>query len=284
MQKLSLYAQPCKTLAQLTPNLHFLLFSLHFSSAPCVYLRMKHLLLPKSPFTTAIIAVLLCALIATSIVFACDLITNSTRAIGTHSPVVVIDAGHGGIDSGTTGVITGARESDLNLAISHELRSLLQGAGLNVVMTRETEDGLYGEFSPGFKRRDMERRAEIIKNAKPTVTVSIHMNKYGSPSRRGAQVYFQKGDDAGQALANVLQSTLNTELNLVEGGRAFSALSGDFYVCRASTPAPAVIVECGFLSNPEDDKLLSTTAYRTRVANAIKNGISEYLALMTVAP
>lgn len=240
-------------------------------------------MLTKSCHKIWLSALSICLVIAILTVAVCLSISPADEAIGLLTHTVVIDAGHGGIDSGTTGVVTGNRESDLNLLVARALLSKLEGAGLGTVMTRDGKDGLYGTLSPGFKRRDMERRAAIISASAPTVTVSIHMNKYASPSRRGAQVYYQKNDPEGQALANVLQSVLNAEINLKEGGRAFSALSGDFYVCRVS-PCPAVIVECGFLSSPEDDRLLATDEYRQRLATAIKNGVCEYLALMTVAP
>ena len=233
---------------------------------------------------TVIIAVTMCVIISLCTAFICFTIAPPDEvAIGAYQRVIVIDAGHGGIDRGTIGVVTGNYESDLNLWTARLLYQKLEAVGLRSIMTRQDENGLYGDLSPGFKRRDMQRRAEIIKQSSPIITISIHMNKYTAPTRRGAQVYYQKGDSSAQSLANAIQSTLNAEINLTEGGRSFSSLAGDYYVCRVS-PCPAVIVECGFLSNPEDDRLLDTEEYRQKIANAIKNGICEYLALMTIAP
>ena len=228
------------------------------------------------------VALLMSLVIGFGIFVICFALPRETDTVGTTTRTIVIDPGHGGMDAGTVGVVTGNKESDLNLMIAQALAADLKASGFNVVLTRTTKDGLYGDTSPGFKRRDMQARAAVIQSCSPTITVSIHMNKYASPTRRGAQVYFQKGDDASMALANVLQSALNDELNAA-GGRTFEALSGDYYICKVS-PCPAVIVECGFLSNPEDDRLMATAAYRERLAATIKNGISEYLALMTVAP
>ena len=91
---------------------------------------------------------------------------------------VCIDAGHGGVDGGVTGVNTGVKESDLNLSVSRLLKEHFESCGITVVMTRKTKDGLYGTATSGFKRRDMEKRREIIEQSKPDMVISIHMNKY----------------------------------------------------------------------------------------------------------
>ena len=237
---------------------------------------------PDFPRKT-LVSVLICLLAATLCALSCIAVSATPKASVGNTRTIVIDAGHGGIDVGTVGVVTGNKESDLNLIVSRCLEQNLSAIGFATTMTRTDENGLYGNESPGFKRRDMLKRAQIIGDAAPSLVISIHMNKYLSPSRRGAQVYFQKGDETSRVLANVLQSALNAEINLPEGGRAFEAISGDFYVCKTS-PCPAVIIECGFLSNPIEDRLLATHSYRQRLANVIKNGICEYLALNAVAP
>lgn len=104
---------------------------------------------------------------------------------------VVIDAGHGGVDGGAVGINTGVKESDLNLKLARELQSQFHAAGFAVVMTRRDENGLYGNLSEGYKRRDMQRRREIILEANPVLVLSIHLNKYSQEYRRGAQVFFE---------------------------------------------------------------------------------------------
>lgn len=185
--------------------------------------------------------------------------------------VIVLDAGHGGEDSGVVGKVTGVKESELNLKTCKVLKSVLEERGATVVMTRKDDNGLYGLATKGFKLRDMERRREIIIDAKPDLVVSIHMNKFSSPSRKGAQVFFQKGDQKSKVLADSIQRALNAF-----SGNGYAALSGDFYICRC-TDVPSVIVECGFLSNPEEEKLLSTAEYRKKLANEIMRGIFLYL-------
>ncbi len=187
---------------------------------------------------------------------------------------VVLDAGHGGIDGGVSGVHTSTPESDINLAISRLLQRELEDAGLNVIQTRPTEAGLYGVATPGYKRRDMERRAEIIQKNAPAAVVSIHQNSFSQPSRRGAQVFFREDVPKSKLLACILQTKLN---EMPECVRRSEALAGDYFVLNCSE-APAVIVECGFLSNPEDEALLLDGGYREKLVKTIASGILAFLA------
>lgn len=184
--------------------------------------------------------------------------------------VVVIDAGHGGIDGGVEGVKTKVKESELNLDISRKLRDELTESGAKVVMTRKTEAGLYGILSKGFKKRDMKRRMEIAESADADVFVSVHLNYYSSPSRRGAQVFYKTGDKESKKLALSVQKTLNAL-----SGKEYSPLPGDYYVLNESKSC-AVLCECGFLSNEEDEKLLSDNDYRKKIAEKIYEGIESY--------
>jgi len=186
---------------------------------------------------------------------------------------VVVDAGHGGVDGGTTGIATGVRESDLNLMIAQELRAYFEGGGLTVVMTRLDEGGLYGTATPGYKRRDMQMRARIIDESTPDLVVSIHLNKYSSSSRSGAQVFFKQSDEYGKRAAALMQGFLNTGVNT----RNYSALKGDYYILNCSS-YPSVIVEGGFLSNPDDEAKLLTESYRKSLAYYIYCGAIAFLA------
>lgn len=220
-----------------------------------------------------------CTLIATvtlvsSLIFSLNKKNNSAISPPL-SFSVLIDPGHGGIDSGAIGIKTGNKESDLNLDLSNSLKKYLSASAFSVTMTRENQDGLYGTVSDGFKRRDMQKRKEIIESTNPDIVVSIHMNKFPSPTRRGAQVCYQKGDAISQKFAESVQQSLNAHINLPELGRAFEPISGDFFVCKIKKPA--IIVECGFLSSPDDDILLSQKKHREKVAYTIYNGILSYL-------
>jgi len=188
---------------------------------------------------------------------------------------IVVDAGHGGIDGGCSGVKTNNKESDINLDIAKELGKKLSDYGFRVVYTRETSDGLYGTTESGFKRRDMMKRKEITLSAKADLLISVHMNKFPNSTRRGAQVYYQKGDEISKTFAEKLQNTLNLNINLPQQNRGFHPMSGDFWMCKILSPA--VIVECGFLSNEKDDALFDKPDYRKKVAYYLFDGIISYL-------
>lgn len=197
-----------------------------------------------------------------------------TRAAASPSDrfTVVIDAGHGGIDGGVSGITTGVKESELNLDIARKLKAKFDKSGAKTVMTRKTEAGLYGIYSKGFKRRDMQKRKQITLNAKADVFVSIHLNYYSSPSRRGAQVFYKIDDEKSKSLADIVQAELNGGK---ECERDYTALAGDYYVLNEADCA-AILCECGFLSNAEDEKLLLTDEYRAEIAEKIFNGIEKY--------
>lgn len=183
---------------------------------------------------------------------------------------VVLDAGHGGIDGGVVGA-DGVKESDLNLEYVKTLQEIFERAGFNVVLTRKTSGGLYGLPTKGFKSRDMQERKRIIDESHPNLMISIHMNKFSQSYRSGPQVFFQQGKTDGQTLADSLQKAFNEFT-----GKQRQALGGDYYVCR-ETNCPAVIVECGFLSNGEECAALQTKEYREQLCNIIFNGTMIYL-------
>lgn len=183
---------------------------------------------------------------------------------------IVIDAGHGGIDGGVVSK-SGVKESSLNLAYSKTLGEAFKNAGFNVVYTRTTEDGLYGLPTNGFKRRDMQARKQIVDKAKPNLLISVHMNKFSASYRSGPQVFYQQGKEDGQVLATSLQQVFNDNT-----GNNHSAIAGDYYICRELS-CPAVIVECGFLSNDAEAELLQTEAHRQMICDLIFKGVMLYL-------
>lgn len=193
----------------------------------------------------------------------------------TNNFTVVIDAGHGGIDGGASGINTGARESDINLLISKELKKLFEKANVKVIMTRNSDEGLYGTTDKGFKLRDLQERVKIVNNSRANLLISIHLNVYSSPRRRGAQVFYKKGEEKSKIFAKKVQSRIN---GMRLSPRIYDALSGDYYILN-QVKIPAIIVECGFLSSPEDEKLLLTSEYRESIANAIFNGTIDKLVL-----
>lgn len=217
------------------------------------------------------------ALIAAAIFFAAALfasvgISKANAASEEYARyTVVLDAGHGGVDPGVLGVTTKTKESDINLAIVKKLARYFADAGFRVILTRKNEGGLYGLPTAGYKRRDMEARRDIIEGAAPNAVISVHQNNFiADRSRRGGQVFFREGDANGTALANSIQEQLNAMNN-----RALSALRGDYYMLNCSR-FTSVIVECGFLSNAEDEALLLSEEYQSQVAQAIFAGTLAY--------
>lgn len=190
--------------------------------------------------------------------------------------IIVIDPGHGGIDVGVTGA-TGSKEAVLNLSLSKNLRDYFYSEGKTVVLTRTTDAGLYGNLTSGFKNRDLKKRVEIATQSNADLFISIHMNKYKDTNRRGGQVFYKSGCDNSKKLAQLIQDQLN---GLKEATRECSPLPGDYYVLNNS-PCPSVIVECGFLSNKEDEALLTTEEYRQKIAYCIFYATIVYLDDLT---
>ncbi len=213
-----------------------------------------------------------CLIVAAGVVIGvcCGVAAASTAA--TTEKVIVIDAGHGGIDAGVHGVETGAKESDINLAIAKKLKGYFAVAGFKVVMTRNDNGGLYGLSTSGFKMRDMKKRKQIIEDSKADMVISVHQNSCPIPSRRGGTVFFDKTSECGKALADAIQNSLN---NMEECVKKNTALAGDYYMLKC-TENPSVIVECGFMTNADDDRLLSTDAYQDKIAYAIFKGAVSY--------
>lgn len=186
---------------------------------------------------------------------------------------IVIDAGHGGDDPGKIG-INKALEKDINLSIAQKLKVLLESQGYEVVMTRTTSEGLYQPGSRNMKVEDMHKRCNIITEAMPVFTVSIHQNSYPEEYVHGAQVFFYTGSKEGQELAQSIQDQLVAKVD-PENKRQVKA--NDSYYLLKKTGTPIVIVECGFLSNSVEAEKLCTEAYQKRVAWAIHIGVLRYL-------
>jgi len=178
---------------------------------------------------------------------------------------VLIDAGHGGADVGALGV-SGAEEDKLNLSVAQLLKEELEQRGIPVAMTRETHDAL-AETKDG----DMQTRAEIIGSSDAAVFVSIHMNSFpDDPGVWGPQVFYQRDSRTGEAFAKAIQPFLNE----VTGGTRKPNSMGLFVLKAASMPA--VLVECGFLSNAEEEQKLQDEQHQKKLVKAIVDGIEAY--------
>ena len=198
--------------------------------------------------------------------------SSAADAVSAAERVIVIDAGHGGIDAGVTGILSGVKESDINLSIAKKLKSYFAEAGFATVMTRTSNGGLYGLPTDGFKTRDMQKRKKIIEDCGADMVISVHQNSCPLKSRRGGQTFYDKNSACGKSLAESIQASLN---EMEECVKRSSALTGDYFMLKC-TESPSVIVECGFLTNAEDEKLLCDPEYQNKMAYAIFKGAVSY--------
>lgn len=185
--------------------------------------------------------------------------------------VVVIDAGHGGQDPGKVGV-NQALEKEINLAIARKLQTVLEEAGVTVYMTREDDNGLYAEADSNKKRADMAARVAFVEEKQPDLLISIHQNSYPSESVTGPQTFYYKGSAEGERLAQAVQAAL---LRAFPEHHRQAKANSDYYLLL-HTSCPAVIAECGFLSNWKEAELLGTEGYQEQMAQAIAEGIMRY--------
>lgn len=188
---------------------------------------------------------------------------------------VAIDPGHGGIDGGAAGEDTGVSEAELNLTVSKLLQDRLRQAGADTLMTRETADVSYDGSGDTMKLKDMDHRVKLVREQKPDMLVSIHMNTFSDRAVLGAQVFYQKGSEKGKKLAECIQEALNSGAN---DKKKREVRSGDYYMLR-ETSCPGVIVECGFLSNAEDEKNLQDPEFQAKLADCIYKGVCAYLGV-----
>lgn len=186
---------------------------------------------------------------------------------------VVIDAGHGGNDPGKIGV-NGELEKDINLAIAHKLKDYLETQNIEVVMTREDDKGLYEDSDSNKKVKDMKQRLSIIESKCPALVVSIHQNSYPSESVSGVQVFYYKDSIKSEKAALIMQQQL---INTIKPEKEREAKDNTSYYLLKKTSSPIIIVECGFLSNNREAKLLSDENYQKKIAWGIHMGILKYL-------
>ena len=193
-----------------------------------------------------------------------------STSVGVLENTIIIDPGHGGFDPGKPG-INGEDEKDLNLKISLKLKDRLEDAGVKVIMTRSTDDDVDGIDGGRHKSKDMLQRKKVAESG--NILVSIHQNSFTQESVRGAQVFYSEKSSKGKKLAECIQKSIRD--NVDNNNKRVPKSNTHYYVIR-SVQIPSVIVECGFLTNQEEEKLLNTEEYQDKLAEAIYLGICEY--------
>ena len=165
-------------------------------------------------------------------------------------------------------------EKELNLIIARKVQTILKQQDVEVLMTRESDKGLYEEQTSNKKVQDMKNRCALINNTKQDCVVSIHQNSYHEEYVKGAQVFYYGSSEEGKRLAETLQERL---ISYVDPENHRQAKANSSYYLLKKTEAPIVIVECGFLSNWEEAKKLQEDNYQNQIAWAVAMGILSYL-------
>ncbi len=165
----------------------------------------------------------------------------------------------------------------MNLAISLKCKEILEQNDCQVILTRDSDRGLYEENEPNKKIADLRARCQIIDESDADITISIHQNSFTTESSKGAQVFYQTTSTEGKRLADILQGQLIASLDV--GNRRMAKANSDYYMLK-NTKGTMVIVECGFLSNPQEAQLLVQETYQRRVAWAVALGALQYLSTM----
>ncbi len=193
------------------------------------------------------------------------------------SIVMVVDSGHGGMDSGALGR-DGTREADITLKIGKEIKKIAEKRGILVVMTRKDEEGLFSNGEKWTKNGDMKERKRIIAETPADIVLSIHLNSFEQDkSVHGAQVFYPKGitgdlKEKNEEIAEVIQTKLNQEINI---GKERIVLSKDKLYLFRDAQIPMVLIECGFLSNDDDLNNLKDRKFQQKIANTIVEGICD---------
>ena len=191
--------------------------------------------------------------------------------------IIGIDPGHGGIDPGAVGK-DGTLEDEINLKIALKLKRLIEQSGGIVIMTRITDEGLYSENAKTLrqmKTEDLHKRKEIINNANCEIFISIHLNSFTKGNYYGAQTFYKKDSEESLRLAKIIQEELK---NILDKNNRRQPQDRDDVFLLNEIEVPTTLVECGFLSNKEEEKLLNTEDYQEKIAWAIYIGIMNYFS------
>jgi len=204
--------------------------------------------------------------------------TKETAAVPGFGKRIIIDAGHGEPDGGAVGN-HGVLEKDLNLAISRYLQGYLEQGGVEVILTRSDDSGIYDAENKTIrqkKRSDLKNRENLIKNSEADLFVSIHMNKFSDSKYSGPQVFFSANHKDSKPLAEQIQQEMIAVLK-PPSERTVKQAGKEIYLMQKAK-IPAVLIECGFLSNDREEQLLMNEEYQKKAAWAIYCGIIKYLA------
>ena len=193
---------------------------------------------------------------------------NTQRSVSPYS-LVIVDAGHGGMDGGAVGV-NGSIEKNINFSIAMKLKELLKKEKIKLVMTRSKDDMINDKDAGSVKMSDLNNRVSIANKYKNALFVSIHMNSFKDAKQHGAQIFYSPNNPVSESFANVMKGEFNKYVDS-ENKREIKN-GGNIHILKNIT-IPAVIAECGFVSNAEEEKLLNSDDYQQKIANALLSSI-----------
>lgn len=201
---------------------------------------------------------------------------RETMSLESDVLTVVIDAGHGEPDGGAVSE-SGVKESTLNLEIAKKVQEQLEEEGIKVIMTREDENHIADEGKESIREikvSDINNRIEIANNSNAVALISIHMNKYPESKYKGWQTFYNKASEKGKKLAEYIQAAIKERVG-IENNREALKIEGIKLIDKSKITA--VVVECGFLSNPDELNLLQTESYQEKLAEGICKGVINFL-------
>lgn len=203
-------------------------------------------------------------------------IASTSQLIEDDFPVIIIDAGHGGEDGGAVGA-DGTNEKDINLSIALKLNDILTVLGYETRMVRTTDISIHNEGSNTLREKkvsDIHNRAAIMEEYENCLYISVHQNKYEDSRIWGAQTFYSPNDEVSKTLAQFIQTSIATKIQ-PDNKRLIKESGTSIYVLYNATK-PAVMVECGFISNPNELSQLKTEEYQSKMAFSISTGIINY--------
>lgn len=218
-----------------------------------------------------IIILAFCLIAAGGINSAVRLMHSAANNIITSINTVVIDAGHGGRDAGTIGV-DGTQEKKINLEIALALYDFLRVSGVNAVLIRSTDAEYYPEGSDK-SRSDLYNRIDFVNSVKSSVLISIHQNHFEDEKEWGTQIWYSPNDDKSRVLADSILERIKTNLQ-PDNKRENKPSDNSYYILYKAT-VPSIMVECGFMSNNNENAKLKETVYQNNIAYSILTGICD---------
>ena len=201
-------------------------------------------------------------------------ITVSSTPVSNH--IIIIDAGHGFPDGGATGIDGSTIEANLNLKIALKLQKLLEASNCTIILTRSDENGIYDVDADTIRKQkvsDMKNRVKIANNSNAEFFISIHMNKLNESNVSGFQTFYKNQDELSKRIAKCIQKSLNYYIK-EDNKKEIKSIS-NIYLAK-NIEIPLVLVECGFLSNEQENSLLKNDSYQDKIAWSIYTGIMDY--------